>query len=120
ITVQFSVLERTAGLRVYFDLCDDQGNILIRSFHDDDAEAIPTVEPGDYESFAVIPANLLAPRTYELRIRAGIFNVRSCTGNGVVTLLRVEASSGVNRGYPQDVIRSALQPKIAWRTSKRS
>jgi lipopolysaccharide transport system ATP-binding protein len=120
VAIQYSVLQRTTGLRVYFDLCDDHGNILIRTFHDDNAEAIPTVEPGDYASTAVIPANLLAPRTYELRIRAGIFNVRSCTGDGVGTLLRVEASSGVNRGYPQDVIRSALQPKIAWRTSKRS
>jgi len=120
ITVQFSVLERTAGLRVYFDLCDDQGNILIRTFHDDDAEAIPIVEPGDYESTAVIPANLLAPKTYELRIRATIFNVRSCTGDGIGTLLQVEASSGINRGYPQDVIRSALQPKIPWRTRKKA
>lgn len=119
VAIQYSVLQRTTGLRVYFDLCDVHGNILIRTFHDDDAEAIPIVEPGDYESTAVIPANLLAPRTYELRIRASIFNVRSCTSDGIGTLLQVEASSGVNRGYPQDVIRSALQPKIPWETKKR-
>jgi len=119
VAIQYSVLQRTTGLRVYFDLCDDHGNILIRTFHDDDAEAIPIVEPGEYESTAVIQANLLAPRTYELRIRASIFNVRSCTSDGIGILLQVEASSGVNRGYPQDVVRSALQPKIPWQTKKR-
>ncbi|MCG6944863.1 MAG: polysaccharide ABC transporter ATP-binding protein [Deltaproteobacteria bacterium] len=120
VAIQYSVLQRTTGLRVYFDLCDDHGNILIRTFHDDDANAIPTVDPGDYESTAVIPANLLSPRTYELRIRATIFNVRTCTGDGIGILLQVEASSGINRGYPQDVIRSALQPKIPWRTRKKA
>ena len=119
VAIQYSVLQRTTGLRVYFDLCDVHGNILIRTFHDDDAEAIPIVEPGDYESTAFIPANLLAPRTYELRIRASIFNVRSCTSDGIGILLQVEASSGVNRGYPQDVVRSALQPDIPWQTKKR-
>jgi lipopolysaccharide transport system ATP-binding protein len=119
ITIRYDVLQRTTGLRVYFDICDNEGNILIRTFHDDDAEAIPTMEPGEYVSTATIPANLLAPLTYEVRIRAGIFNVRSCTSDGVGILLTVEASSGINRGYAQDIIRSKLQPKIPWCTRKR-
>ncbi len=116
VGIRYSVLHPTTGLRVYFDLLNDH-NILIRTFHDDDAEAIPTMEPGEYYSIATIPANLLAPRRYELRIRAGIFNVRSCTGDGVGIPLTVEASSRVNRGYPQDTIRSMLQPKIPWNTT---
>jgi lipopolysaccharide transport system ATP-binding protein len=118
IEIQYGVLQRTTGLRVYFDLLDDQSTILIRSLHDDDAEAIPTMDPGEYVSTATIPANLLAPQTYEVRVRGSIFNVRTCTGNGVGIPLTVEASSGVNRGYPQDTIRSKLQPKIPWRTKK--
>jgi len=116
IEIHYQVLKPTTGLRIYFDLLDEQDILLIRSFHDEDAQAIPTVAAGEYVSLATIPANLLAPRGYEVRIRAGIFNVRSCTGDGLGIPITVEASSGVNRGYPQDTIRSKLQPNIPWRT----
>jgi len=59
IEIQYTVLQRTVGLRVYFDLLDDH-DILIRSFHDDDAEAIPIMELGEYVSIATIPANLFS------------------------------------------------------------
>jgi lipopolysaccharide transport system ATP-binding protein len=116
IEMRYSVRLRTTGLRVYFDLLDEDQNILIRSFHDDAADAMSTMEPGDYVSTAVIPADLLAPRTYEIRIHAGIFNVRSCTGEGVGVSLTVEQTGGINRGYPHDPIRSKLLPRIPWRT----
>jgi lipopolysaccharide transport system ATP-binding protein len=116
IEIRYSVRVRTTGLRVYFDLLDEDQNILIRSFHDDLADAMSMMEPGDYVSIAVIPADLLAPRTYEIRIHAGIFNVRACTGEGVGISLTVEQTSGINRGYPHDPIRSKLLPKIPWRT----
>lgn len=83
IEIQYNVLKRTTGLRVYFDLLDEMGNIIVHTFHDDDSEAIPTSNIGEYISTATIPANLLAPRIYELRVRATISNVRSCTGEGV-------------------------------------
>jgi lipopolysaccharide transport system ATP-binding protein len=117
IEIKYRVLETTTGLRVYFDLLDDESTILIRSFHDDDAEAVPTVVSGEYVSSATIPANLLAPRRYILRIQGTVFNVRTCTGAGVIIPLIVEASSDVNRGYPQDTIRSKIQPMIPWLTN---
>jgi lipopolysaccharide transport system ATP-binding protein len=120
IEIRYSVLKRTTGMRVYFDLLDDERNILIRTFHDDDAEAIGTMEPGHYLSTATIPPGLLAPRAYEVRVHGGIFNVRSCVGEGIGIPLTVQATSGVNRGYPQDTIRSKLQPKIPWRTKRRA
>jgi lipopolysaccharide transport system ATP-binding protein len=116
IAIHYTVLERSRGLRVYFDLLDEHGAILIRSFHDEDAEAIPTVNPGEYVSTAVIPANLLAPREYELRVRGTIFNVRHCTGDGLGIPLSVQATGGINRGYPREPIRSKLQPAIHWQT----
>jgi len=118
IEIKYNILQRTTGLRVYFDLMDEDQNILVRAFHDDQAEAIPTVEPGKYISTATISANFLAPRTYEVRIHATIFNVRSCTHGGIGIALPVQAGSSVNRGYPHDTIRSKLQPQIPWRTKK--
>lgn len=116
IEIRYSVLERTPGLRVYFDLLDNEHNILIRSFHDEDAEAIPTMDPGCYVSTVTIPSDFLAPLSYEVRVRASIFNVRSCTGGGVGIPLTVQPSSAVNRGYACDTVRAKLQPKLSWVT----
>ena len=79
IEFRYEVFNRVSGLRVFFDLCDTDGDgiILFRSFHDDDAERVPVAMPGRYVSRATIPPNLLSPRRYELRIHAGIHNVRS-------------------------------------------
>lgn len=118
VEVCYTVLQPTSGLRVYFDLLDNDESILVRSFHDDDEDAIPVVQPGRYRSTATIPADLLAPRAYNLRVRGTIFNVRSCTGDGVVIPLFVEESNGIGRAYPHDTLRAKLQPKICWDTEK--
>lgn len=114
VEIRYRVLQRTAGLRVYFDLCDEERNILIRSFNDDDADAMPVVDPGIYVSRATIPADLLAPRAYELRVYGTIYNVRSVPPGGIGIPLFVERSNGINRGYPNDPIRSKMLPRIPW------
>jgi len=48
LEIRYSVLERTTGLRVYFDLCDDLDTLLFRSFNDEDGNGIPVSEPGHY------------------------------------------------------------------------
>jgi len=116
IEIRYCVLQRTIGLRVYFDLCDEEGKILIRSFHDDDAEKISTVEPGTYCSCATIPADLLAPRLYDLRIYGTIFNVRNMPPGGIGIPLNVEKNNRINRAYPLEPIRAKLLPKIHWHT----
>ncbi len=116
IEIAYEVFERTRGLRVLFDVCDEDFNILIRSFHDDDADVIPTTEPGRYVSVAEIPPDLLAPREYTLRIHGTIFNVRMCTGPGLTIPLSVERTSTVNRAYMHEEIRSKLQVRLAWKT----
>ncbi len=117
IELRYRVLERIQGLRVFFDLCDEDGTILIRSFHDDDADSMSDVGPGEYVSTGVVPAELLAPRTYELRIYGAIYNLRTLTPGGIRIPLHVERTSGINRGYPYQPIRSRLQPRIGWTTN---
>jgi len=116
IVFRYDVLERTAGLRVFFDVCDEEGSVLIRSFHDDDADTMPVVEPGSYVSKALLPANLLAPRHYELRLYGTIHNVRSVPPGGIAIQLPVGSNNGINRAYPREPVRSRLQPKIPWDT----
>jgi lipopolysaccharide transport system ATP-binding protein len=116
VVISYTVKEKTAGLRVYFDLCDEERNVLIRTFSDDDAECMSVVEPGSYVSRAVIPADLLAPRTYELRVYGTIYNVRSIPPGGIGIPLPVDKSNGINRAYPHEPVRAKLQPKILWQT----
>jgi lipopolysaccharide transport system ATP-binding protein len=115
IEISYSVMERTRGLRVLFDLLDDDQNILLSSHHDDYAQSICTVEPGEYVSTAVIPPDLLAPRRYEVRIDARIGKGRWLTDNGVGIPITVEASNDINQVF-HDWLRPRLQPRIPWQT----
>ena len=120
IVIEYEVLEKTIGLRVFFDLCDREGTLLFRSFHDEDNDGIPTLPPGYYVSRAVVPAELLAPISYELRVHAGIYNNRMCTPNGGVCLpLAVEATGRTNRAYVSDAVQGKLALTIPWSTEER-
>ena len=77
---------------------------------------MPVVEPGGYVSTARFPANLLAPRVYELRLYGTIHNVRSVPPGGIAIPLPVGSNNGINRAYPREPVRSKLQPKIPWDT----
>ena len=117
ILISYQVLQKTPGLRVYFDLCDTDGTILFRSFHDEMSEGISSMECGNYISKATIPADLLAPRSYELRIYGTIFNVRCCVSpDGIRIPISVERTGKSNQAYSIDPIRGKLSPAIDWVT----
>ena len=118
IAFVYDVLEHTHGLRVYFDLCDGDQERLIRSFHDDDADAVAVTPPGRYRSTATIPADLLAPHEYLLILRATVHGVRNLTGDGVTIPIVVSGTSRINRAYPLEPVRAKLQPFIPWRTEE--
>lgn len=117
VGVRYRVLEPMNGLRVNVDLCDDQDTLLFRSFHDEDNEGIPKMEPGTYRSQLTIPPDLLGPRCYELRVRASIHNVRSCMPSpGVRLPLNVELTGRYNRAYMADTFRGKLALALDWIT----
>jgi lipopolysaccharide transport system ATP-binding protein len=118
IEMVYDVLEYTRGMRVYFDLCDSDHERLIRSFHDDDADAVEVTRPGRYRSVATIPASLLAPHDHVLVLRGTIHGLRSLTGDGVAIPLSIVPTSRINRAYPHEPVRSKLQPFIQWRTEE--
>lgn len=118
LEMQYHVFEKTVGLRVYFDLTDDQELLIFRSFNDEDREGIPTVEPGMYVTRAVIPMNLLGPIRYTVNVGAGIHNIRSCLPDGVVrTSFDVHHTSSYNRAYAADSFRGRIAPVIRWQTA---
>jgi lipopolysaccharide transport system ATP-binding protein len=117
IEIEYYVLQRTTGLRVYFDICDTEGTLLFRSFHDEDADGIPVMHPGHYISKAVIPADLLGPIQYEICFRAAIFNLRNCMPLDAIRFrLDVENTGGYNKAYLSDTFRGKLALVIDWET----
>jgi lipopolysaccharide transport system ATP-binding protein len=118
IAIEYLVREETQGLRVFFDLLDQNDELIFRSFHDNGIESIPTVKPGHYISKAMIPANWLSPVTYHIEIKAGIHNVRMVIPTEIRIPLTVENTGTVNRAYVGDPIRGKLSPVIPWTTEE--
>jgi lipopolysaccharide transport system ATP-binding protein len=119
IEIEYRVLRPNKGLRVFFDLCDQEGTLLFRSFNDEQYDEIPNVLPGTYKSKAIIPANLLSPISYELIIYATIYNERYCVPrNGFHFLINVERTGKANQAYLHEPIRGKLTPFVSWTTSK--
>jgi lipopolysaccharide transport system ATP-binding protein len=119
IEIRYRVLERAPGLRIFFDLCDSEDTLLFRSFYDEGGEGILTMQPGRYVSKAVIPADVLAPIAYELRVHVGIFNIRMCTpASGICIQFFVEATGRQNRAYLSDTHRGKLALAIPWDTKE--
>jgi len=118
IRMTYEAKRQIEGLRVYFDLCDEVQDILVRSFHDETAQRPSNVAPGVYTAEATIPPGLLAPRHYTMILRATIYNVRPLTGDGLSVNLNVRHASRLNQAYPGDPIRAKFQPHIPWEHRK--
>jgi hypothetical protein len=120
IEYTYDVLEATRGLRVFFDLCNIEGLLLIRSFHDEQNEGIVLTEPGHYVAKATIPADILAPISYDIYFKAIIYRVRACIPNGGIRLrLSVTRTGDKNRAYLADRNYGIIAPVFPWTTSKK-
>jgi len=117
VLFSYQVLERTSGLRVYFDLLDDQGLLIFRSFNDENHDGIPVSEIGQYTSRVILPRELLGPKRYILQVGAGIHNIRQCIPDGVIAFdLDVNHMSRYNRAYSADTFRGLIAPVLYWET----
>jgi lipopolysaccharide transport system ATP-binding protein len=118
VEIDYEVLAAASGLRLCIDLCDEQHELLIRSF-DDELDQLPGHKPaGKYRSRMTIPANTLAPRIYSLEVNATIHNVRYCTGGGIPVALVVQTTSLVNANYPHEPIRGKMLSPMRWTTMR--
>src|SRR5262249_55486523 len=102
IVIEYEVFQAVCGLHFCFMLRDTDGSLLFESLHNGDTPAPPLMMPGTYRSRAVIPANLLANRSYELQIDGGIHRVRHCVPqpSPIRIPITVVSSGLVNRAYP--------------------
>jgi lipopolysaccharide transport system ATP-binding protein len=116
VVIHFSVLKQTEGLHVYVELLDSEETILLQSINNGDAEELPSVKEGDYVCRLTFPAEFLAPRRYEVSVKAGIANVRSCLPEPIRMPFEVQASGKVNQAYPGYLTPGKLAPLLDWKT----
>jgi len=114
VAIEFEVFTTTLGLHVYFQLLDLEEVIIFESIHNGDVASQPLVEAGRYVATAVIPADLLAPRPYQLRVNAGIANVRACLPDAVRLSLDVQQTGVVNSAYPGYETPARIAPHLQW------
>lgn len=114
ISFKYKVKKRVMGLRIGFDLIDDQsGIVLFRSFHDDSSKAIDYIDSGKYESIAVIPPNLLKAGYLTLSVCIGIHCVRWIIYEDIKISFSIENIAGVNSIY-SDPRPGVIEPLIHW------
>ncbi|MFZ2491604.1 MAG: ABC transporter ATP-binding protein [Thermoanaerobaculia bacterium] len=113
VEIGFEVFESTLGLQVYFQLYDLEEVLIFESLHNGAAPPPPIVPPGRYLATATIPANLLASRPYQLRIKAGIHNVRHLI-NPIRVNIDVHESGVVNRAFGGYESPGRIAPLLSW------
>lgn len=116
IEIEYEVLKKTSGLRVYINVLDDFETLLFRSFHDEVNEDIPIMDEGKYISRITVPKNILGPIQYTLIIGAGIHSVR--TVFTIPISISVENTGTYNKAYLGDAFRSRLAIHLPWEICK--
>lgn len=118
IEIAFEVLTTTLGFHVYFRLLDLEETVILESMHNGDVAEVPLVEAGRYVANAVLPADFLAPRAYQLLIDAGIADVRHCLPEPIRIAFFVQQSGIVNRAYPGYQTPGRIAPHLDWNVRK--
>ena len=114
IVFQYKVKKSTIGLRIGFDIRDNQsGTILFRTLHDELNNEITPVEPGTYKSTASISANLLKPGSYQISVHASVHCIRWIIHDELYFNIDLENIDGVNSIY-SDARPGVIMPRIGW------
>ena len=117
ITIDYEVLHPSHGLHIFLQLCDLDGTLVFETIHNgDSSDHLPLVPAGRYESTAIIPADFLSARTYELRFLAAIHNVRSFYPKPPTISITVHNAGKVNRAYSGYESAGKVSPLIPWST----
>ena len=115
IQIAFSLFAPAIGLQICIELQDENGTVLMESFHYGDKAELPVDPAGRYVSTATIPADSLCENHYRLHFKFGIYNVRNFNWELAVPI-SVYNTSSLNCGYPGHRTKALLAPRIGWST----
>jgi lipopolysaccharide transport system ATP-binding protein len=119
INITYQLFQQITAFRVFIDLYDGVGDVVLRSFHDELTEGIISMNPGTYVSKVIIPKNLLAPITYDLKILFGIHNIRMLPPiEGINIKLTVTQTGIYNNAYSGQYTAGKICPSLKWDINK--
>jgi lipopolysaccharide transport system ATP-binding protein len=118
IEIEYKIKEKVTGLRVFFDIIDNEETLIIRSFQDETSDGASVNYPGKYISKTKLPANILGPTYYNIRIQAGIYNNRMCIPEDAIKIKFKVENFVHNKAYPFDTFRSKIAPIFNWENIK--
>jgi len=119
VKVTYRLTETVLGLRVYVDICDEYGDLIMRSFHDDRAKEVPEMPAGRCIAERTLPDSLCGPGNFTLYVKAGIYRKRHTIPEaGIEIPLQVAHTSSYNRAYPGDPIRGKLCLPLKWTVTR--
>lgn len=117
ITFTYELFKNALALRIGFDIINSKSGILVfRSFHDDNANEIKTLNRGSYISRALVPGFLLQEDDYTLSVSIGIHNQRWIIFDEVKVTLSFKNLDGINKLYFSDNRPGIINPLIDWQT----
>lgn len=118
IYITYELHSKLTGFRVFVDFCDDMGTTVFRSFHDENTEGIMSMEPGRYTSKLIVPANILAPTTYDIKLLFGIHTVRMLPPYDLAIRIGVEQTGIYNKAYSGQYTGGKVCLSLPWTINK--
>ncbi|MNL07489.1 Teichoic acids export ATP-binding protein TagH [compost metagenome] len=118
VNILFTVNESTPNLRVFFDVFDEAGNLIFRSFNDENQNGMSTLEAGRYHFKILLAADFFAPKKYFFKFNATIYNVRYMYREPLECVVEFERTGRANRSYPEEPIRGLIAPLLSWKNTK--
>ncbi len=110
----FELFEPTRDLQLSFQLIDLEGTLIMESILFGECDVRPLLEAGRHVARVTIPADLLAPRPFELRLFANLTGVRSCLVEPIRLMFDVQQSGLVNRALPGYQTQARISPRLQW------
>ncbi|HLA58619.1 MAG TPA: polysaccharide ABC transporter ATP-binding protein [Puia sp.] len=119
VELHYELFNRLNRFRIFLDVCDQLGTVVFRSFHDEDNAQVVNLDSGKYLSRITIPANLLAPISYDFKFLFGIHNVRMMEPKeGISFRINVEQTGRYNNGYSGQYSVGMICPVFQWEIQK--
>lgn len=117
LSIEYEILREVFGFRIHVDICNNTGQILVRSFTTDLDDAIKVLTPGRYLSTMKIPAYFLGPTVYSIGVHSSVFNEKHCVGDIQATINTI-CSGNWCGPYVNDVFRGQILARLPWVTAK--
>jgi lipopolysaccharide transport system ATP-binding protein len=115
--IEYKIKEKIKGLRVGFELKTPEGQIIFRTFHDDNQVDVDFLSSGDYVSQAIIPQNILSPIDYYISISIGIHNIKWIIHDSIEFIISSNGVPGFNKAY-HNIHEGMLMMLINWENKR--